>query len=219
MPLFGTKMRHIHPGGGVVDPQRQHLAGRQRRQPLARTQDRQRADQAGGVEVAVHRPNLAPLWRRGKGLVLALALGCGMAAGDEHKDGLATLGIVAYRIVDAARIPDPLGGLAGVPSRGLALYFSAEVGCSGCHGSPGGPGAEASGTAPAPSLAGVGGRLDPGTLRLWLVAPRVVAPDGRMPGYYLAGQRSQADDPLFGGPRLTAQQIEDLVAYLADQRG
>jgi hypothetical protein len=36
-----------------------------------------------------------------------------------------------------------------------------------------------------------------------------------MPAYYAAGQRSGAEDPLYGGPALTAAEVEDLVAYLS----
>jgi hypothetical protein len=39
-----------------------------------------------------------------------------------------------------------------------------------------------------------------------------------MPAFYAAGQRLGADDPLYGGPALTAAEIEDLVAYLAGLR-
>ena len=39
-----------------------------------------------------------------------------------------------------------------------------------------------------------------------------------MPAFYAAGQRDGADDPLYGGPALTAMEVEDLVAYLASLR-
>lgn len=127
--------------------------------------------------------------------------------------------VVAYRVVDGREIPDSLTGQPGDADAGRGLYFDLErAGCSGCHGSPGGPGAQATvGAVPAPDLAGVGARLSTGQIRLWIVAPRALNADSVMPAYYLAGQRQGAHDPLFGGPRLTAPEVENLVAYLARQ--
>ena len=56
--------------------------------------------------------------------------------------------------------------------------------------------------------------MNAGRLRLWLVAPTVLAPGTAMPGYYTLGQRTDPMDPRFGETRLTAGQIEDLIAYL-----
>ncbi|MDT8343485.1 MAG: hypothetical protein RQ752_03535, partial [Thermohalobaculum sp.] len=54
-----------------------------------------------------------------------------------------------------------------------------------------------------------------GEIRLWLVDPSARDALTTMPGYYLPGQRTGADDPLYNGPRLTAAEIEDLVAWLS----
>ena len=124
--------------------------------------------------------------------------------------------VVAYTIVDARAIPRSLTGAPGDPARGRALYRDEpRAGCSGCHGMPDGGG----GKEGAPDLAGVGARLGPGEIRLWLVAPGVIDPETRMPAFYAAGQRTGAEDPLYGGPALTAAEIEDLVAYLASLGG
>ncbi|HUF87228.1 MAG TPA: cytochrome c [Thermohalobaculum sp.] len=124
--------------------------------------------------------------------------------------------VVPYTIVDGRAIPASLTGAPGDAERGRALYAGdPRTGCPACHGTPGmrrdGPQA----APPAPDLAGIGGRLDAGEIRLWLVAPEVLAESTSMPAYYAAGQRTDAGDPLYGGPRLTAAEIEDLVAYLA----
>lgn len=127
--------------------------------------------------------------------------------------------VVPYTIENAREIPASLTGLAGDSERGRQLYFDRDrTGCSGCHGSPGGPGAEATGSGNAPSLAGIADRMPVGTMRLWLVAPAVLNPETTKPAYYAAGQRTNPNDPRFGEPRLTASEIEDLVAYLARQR-
>ena len=122
--------------------------------------------------------------------------------------------IVAYTIVDAGAIPESLTGARGDPERGEALFaHDPRAACAACHGMPGAGGATAS------DLAGVGGRLTAGEIRLWIVAPEVLEPETEMPAYYAAGQRTGAADRLYGGPTLTASAIEDLVAYLAGLGG
>ena len=130
--------------------------------------------------------------------------------------GRAAEPVVAYTITnigtDASEISASLTGAPGDAARGRALYGGeARAGCPACHGAPGAAGE----TAPAPDLAGVGGRLSAAAIRLWIVAPAAIDPATAMPAYYAAGQRGEADDPLYGGPALTAAEIEDLVAYLA----
>ncbi|MEM0922654.1 MAG: c-type cytochrome [Pseudomonadota bacterium] len=127
---------------------------------------------------------------------------------------------VPYTISDLRSIDTPLGGQEGDWRRGRSLYFNRMVsGCSGCHGSPGGPAAEiVEANAGAPSLSGLADRMEPGEIRLWIAAPIVRDPETAMPAYYLAGQQTGPDAALPNGPRLTAGEIEDLVAYLARQR-
>jgi L-cysteine S-thiosulfotransferase len=134
-------------------------------------------------------------------------------------------GAVAYRIVNARAIPDSLTGRPGDPQAGRALSLDEKLArCAGCHGVPGEAAPRrdgtSGGTAPeAPPLGRVGDRLDEGTIRLWLVAPQVIAPGTRMPAFYAVGQRDDPADPRFGGPLLTAAEIENLVAYLSRRTG
>ena len=147
-------------------------------------------------------------WRSGVAALVAAAALAGAARASEP--------VVAYTIVDGRAIPESLTGKPGDPERGRALYASEpRAGCPDCHGMPGA--ADAAG--PAPDLSGVGGRLSEGEIRLWIVAPAAIDPDTGMPAFYAAGQRTGADDPLYGGPALTAAEVEDLVAYLASLRG
>jgi sulfur-oxidizing protein SoxX len=128
--------------------------------------------------------------------------------------------VVAYEIVDAREIPASLTGRPGDPEAGRALYLDDKLArCAACHGVPGGPPAAAGGAAGAPGLGDVGRRLGPSAIRLWLVAPEVIAPGTRMPSFYALGQRDDPADPRFGEPLLTAAEIEDLVAYLAGLMG
>ncbi len=129
--------------------------------------------------------------------------------------GRAAEPVVAYTITNGSEITISLTGVPGDAARGRALYGGeARAGCPACHGVPGAAGAAAS----TPDLAGVGGRLSAGAIRLWIVAPVAIDPEAAMPAYYAAEQRDGADDPLYGGPALTAAEIEDLVAYLAALR-
>lgn len=123
--------------------------------------------------------------------------------------------VVAYRIVDADQIPASLTGATGDAERGRALYADPEMGdCVSCHGLPG----EEKG-AEAPALEGIARRLPEGRIRLWIVAPEVIAPGTEMPAYYKPGQRDDPKDPRFGEPRLSAGEIEDIVAYLLERGG
>ncbi len=127
--------------------------------------------------------------------------------------------VVSYRIVDAREIPDALTQSPGDPEAGRQLYFDRTLtGCSGCHGSPGGPGAEAvANQEDAPSLQNLARRMSPGTARLWLVAPTILRPGTAMPAYYTVGQRNDPKDPRYGEPILSAQEIENILAYILRQ--
>jgi sulfur-oxidizing protein SoxX len=123
--------------------------------------------------------------------------------------------VVAYTITDGTRIPASLTGAPGDAARGRELFAEEpRAGCAGCHGPPG-----AAGGWTALDLAGIGGRMEPGAIRLWIAAPAALAPGTAMPAFYVAGQRDGAEDPLYGGPALTAAEVEDLVAYLAGLTG
>ncbi len=146
-----------------------------------------------------------PGWVAGLMAVIAVLAGSGRAAEP----------VVAYTITNGSEITASLTGVPGDAARGRALYRGeARAGCPACHGVPGDAGEAAS----APDLAGVGGRLSAGAIRLWIVAPVAIDPETAMSAFYAAGQRDEAEDPLYGGPALTAAEIEDLVAFLAALR-
>ena len=128
--------------------------------------------------------------------------------------------VVAYEIVNGREIPANLTGAIADSEAGRALYFDRELtGRSGCHGSPGGPGAQPdTKDQVAPSLEGLASRMSEGAMRIWLVAPEVLNPETAMPSYYQVGQRTDPKDPRFGEPRLSAQEIENLIAYLKRQK-
>lgn len=122
----------------------------------------------------------------------------------------------AYKVVGDA-IPAPLGGKIGDAARGRALVLDRTQGnCLICHQVPE-PNEPFQGTI-GPGLAGVGARLDAGQLRLRLIDAGLLNPQTVMPPYFRTeGLRDVA--PAFRDrPALTAQEIEDVVAYLASLR-
>ena len=66
-----------------------------------------------------------------------------------------------------------------------------------------------------PPLAGVGTRLTPGQLRLRIVDPTRVSRDAVMPAYFRIDGIDGVEQNYRGRTILTAQQVEDVVAYLA----
>ena len=120
--------------------------------------------------------------------------------------------LVGYEVVGDA-IPAPLTDYAGNPERGRAIVADRRVGlCLLCHSGPF-PEASQQGNL-APSLAGAGSRNSPGQLRLRLVDASRINPQTIMPPYYRVEGLNRVAAPYLGKPILTAQQIEDIVAFL-----
>lgn len=138
----------------------------------------------------------------------------------ETPDVTAFAGVfVPYRISNGREIQHSLTGEPGDPVAGRALFYNASrTGCSLCHGSPELP-REPADARDAPDLYRVGGRLTTGHMRLWVVAPEAIQGASTMPAFHKPGQRIDPSDPLFGGPTLTAAEVEDVVAYLAATTG
>lgn len=114
-------------------------------------------------------------------------------------------------------MPASLTGVAGDPARGRAIVLSRQTGlCTLCHS---GPFAEERNQGNlAPPLHGVGGRLSPGQLRLRIVDQGRVNNDSIMPSYHRTEGLVRVAAPYLGKPILSAQQIEDVVAYLETLR-
>jgi hypothetical protein len=66
-----------------------------------------------------------------------------------------------------------------------------------------------------PSLAGVGSRLSASALRQRIVDPRVLSADTVMPSYFATSGFTRVQAGYVGKTILSAQEVEDLVAYLA----
>jgi len=118
-----------------------------------------------------------------------------------------------YTVVGDA-IPASLTGAKGDPARGRAIVTNRSVGlCLLCHSGPF-PDERFQGNM-APDLAGAGARWSEGELRLRLVDARRLNPATIMPPYYVVDGMNRVVPSLRGKPILTAEQIEDVVAFLA----
>jgi len=110
-------------------------------------------------------------------------------------------------------IPESLTGKAGDPDNGKQVAVSRKSGnCLACHTMPI-PEQPFHGRI-APPLMGVGARFTPAQLRLRVVNPKVLNPSSIMPAFYKTDYH-QALKQFAGKPILTAQEVEDVVAYLA----
>jgi sulfur-oxidizing protein SoxX len=122
-----------------------------------------------------------------------------------------------YEIVGDA-IPSSLTGARGDPARGRAIVASRQTGlCLLCHSGPF-PEERFQGNL-APDLAGAGARWSEGQLRLRMVDSTRINPATIMPSYYRIDGLTRVGRPWQGKPVLTAEQIEDVVAFLANLRG
>jgi sulfur-oxidizing protein SoxX len=114
----------------------------------------------------------------------------------------------------ADSLTKPLSGEPGDAARGRAIVANRTVGlCLLCHSGPI-PEERFQGTL-APSLAGAGARSTPAQLRLRIVDAARLNPDTIMPPYFRVDGLSRVAKTFQGKTILSAQQIEDVVAYLA----
>jgi sulfur-oxidizing protein SoxX len=141
------------------------------------------------------------------GLTALAALGFNMATPIARADPL-----VRYEIKDNA-IAAPLGGLAGDAARGRTIIEARKSACLLCHAGPF-PEQRFPGTI-GPDLRGVGARLTAGQMRLRLVDATRLNPDTVMPPYYRVDGLTRVAQAQRGKPILTAQEIEDVIAFLA----
>jgi sulfur-oxidizing protein SoxX len=120
-------------------------------------------------------------------------------------------GIVQYQVQGDA-IVKPLTSTPGDPARGRIVVAGRDGNCLLCHAIPE-TGERFMGNV-APPLSRVATRLTDGQVRLRIVDPTRVNRDVAMPAYYRIDALDGVAEPYRAKPILTAQQIEDVVAYL-----
>jgi sulfur-oxidizing protein SoxX len=144
---------------------------------------------------------------RGALAVLALLCAAGAPAGAQVREVV---------IVDDA-MPESLTGAPGDPARGRAIVGNRQVGlCLLCHSGPF-PEERLQGNL-APDLAGAGSRSTDAQLRLRIVDASRLNSATIMPPYYRVDGLNRVAANVRGKPILTAEQIEDVVAFLSTLR-
>jgi sulfur-oxidizing protein SoxX len=114
--------------------------------------------------------------------------------------------------VQGDAIPTPFTDTPGDAARGREVVAARLASCLYCHAVPGPE--RFMGTI-GPGLAGVGGRYTPGQLRLRVADPTRVNPAAVMPAYFRVDGLDGVAQNLRGRPILSAQELEDVVAYLS----
>ena len=116
--------------------------------------------------------------------------------------------------VQGDAISQPLGDTPGDAQRGRAIVANRQVGlCLLCHTGPF-PEERFQGNL-APDLAGAGVRWSSGQLRLRLADARRLNPQSIMPAYHRTDGLQRVGAAWAGRPLLSAQQVEDVVAFLS----
>jgi sulfur-oxidizing protein SoxX len=114
-------------------------------------------------------------------------------------------------------LPASLTGQPGDPGRGRAIVLNRQLGhCLLCHALP--IAEERFQGDLGPDLAGVADRLSAGQIRLRVVDATRLNPRSVMPPYHRTEGLTRVAAEYRGKPVLTAEQIEDVVAYLATLR-
>lgn len=143
---------------------------------------------------------------RGWCVVLGVLAGCSVTPRDT----------LAPYWVEKDAIAQPLVLAPAEPARGREIVLGRDGNCLLCHAAPE-IGARYMGNLAAP-LSGVGARLTAAQLRLRLVDSMRLNSDTVMPSYYRVEGLNHVGAAWRGKPVLTAQQIEDTIAYLLTLR-
>ncbi len=125
--------------------------------------------------------------------------------------------LVPFEVVEDT-IPAPLTSQPGDAERGRAVYVDRDRGhCLLCHVSA--HVQEPFAGTIGPDLSTVADVYGAGQLRYRVVDSTLMNPDTVMPSYYRVDGLVQVDAAFDGQPVLTAQEVEDLIAFLLTFRG
>jgi sulfur-oxidizing protein SoxX len=140
-------------------------------------------------------------------MAMTVSLGLLLGAGAQAEE------LVKFEIVGGARIDKSLTGQPGDPVNGRKLAIDRKLGnCLACHVLPI-PEQPFHGDV-GPDLSETGGDFSEGELRLRIVDSKVLNPDTIMPAFYRNDGFERVLKKFQGKAMLSAQQVEDIVAYL-----
>lgn len=126
---------------------------------------------------------------------------------------LAALAFLTQSVIANDTLPSSLTGTAGDAERGRKIVLDRHVGlCLLCHSGPF-PEERFQGDL-APNLSGVGARLSAGQIRARIVDASRVNPNTIMPPYFRTENLQRVAPAYRGKTVLSAEQIEDVVAFL-----
>ncbi len=137
---------------------------------------------------------------------LALAVAAAISASTSAQETL-----VPFEVIGDA-IPKSLTGKPGDPVSGRALVVKRESTCLLCHAGPF-PDQRFQGNL-SPDLTGTGSRWTEGELRLRMVDATRLNEATIMPSFYRIDGLNRVAHSLRGKPILSAEEIEDVVAFL-----
>jgi sulfur-oxidizing protein SoxX len=121
--------------------------------------------------------------------------------------------LLAAAAVVGDGLPEPLTAQPGDAARGRAIVASRQQGlCLLCHSGPF-PEERFQGNL-APSLEGAGSRWNAAQLRLRVADARALNPQSLMPSLHRTEGLQRVAPAFAGKPVLSAQQVEDVVAFL-----
>lgn len=176
----------------------------------------QRAQRAAGEGLSV-TARIADRWKPGGEVVTRtglIALTLGAILGTAVTSGPVAAEAVKFAVDEVNfSIPESLTGRPGDSANGKKVVLNRKLGnCLDCHSMPI-PDQQFHGNV-GPPLYGVANRYDEGQLRLRVVNMKLVNPSTIMPTFYSADGFHRVTKEFEGKTILTAQQVEDVVAYL-----
>jgi sulfur-oxidizing protein SoxX len=158
-------------------------------------------------------------WRYIPGLIVgaaALLQTAGGERGPAHAADSLPQGHDIVMVNGIATLPAPLTDKPGDAAQGIKVVAGRRLGnCLSCHAISALAAEEFHGDI-GPPLDGVAGRWDAATLRMIVVnAKMVFGPETVMPAFHRTGGLNRVRPEFAGKPILTAQQVEDVVAFLS----
>lgn len=154
--------------------------------------------------------HLRPLSMSLTAVTVSLGLLLGTAAQAEE--------LVKYQIVGGERIDKSLTGQPGDPANGRKVAINRKLGnCLACHVLP--IAEQPFHGEVGPDISGAGGNLSEGEIRLRIVNSKALNPDTIMPAFYRNDGFERVMKKFQGKTMLSAQQVEDVVAYVMTLKG